>query len=53
MNLSTLMAQLAGLWAVTPEALSSFVDSLQTMLAAEAPEARIAAKSRFFRVFRG
>lgn len=28
MNLSTLMAQLAGLWAVTPEALTSFVDNL-------------------------
>lgn len=45
MNLSTLMAQLAGLWAVTPEALSSFVGSLQTMLSAEAPEARTSAKS--------
>ena len=46
MNLSTLMAQLAGLWAVTPEALSTFVDGLQRMLSGENPEARISAKSK-------
>ena len=46
MNLSTLMAQLAGLWAVTPEALSSFVDNLRQMFSGSAPEARIAAKSK-------
>ena len=42
MNLSTLMAQLAGLWAVTPEALSSFVEGLGQMFSGSVPEARIA-----------
>ena len=46
MNLSTLMAQLAGLWTVTPEALSSFVEGLRQMFSGSAPEARIAAKSK-------
>ena len=46
MNLSTLMAQLAGLWTVTPEALSSFVEGLRQMFSGSVPEARIAAKSK-------
>ena len=46
MNVSTLMTSLAGLWAVTPEALSSFVDGLRQMFSGSAPEARIAAKSK-------
>lgn len=46
MNVSTLMTSLAGLWAVTPEALSSFVEGLRQMFSGAAPEARITAKSK-------